>query len=91
MRILENPNPVPTHILTCEKCSCKFEFTDKDVVVENWSDAHGRLGGTHNWSVTQYVTCPNCGEQITISRKAGYGSSMIGDQHITEDFQIEYD
>lgn len=88
MRIIENPNPVPTHILTCEKCSCKFECTDNEIKHDNWSDADGRIGGTHHWSHTAYIDCPNCGEQIVISRKSGYGSSMIDDWHITEDYHI---
>jgi hypothetical protein len=49
-------------------------------------DADGRLGGTHHWSSTSYVDCPNCGERIVVARKSGYGSSMIGDQHVTEDW-----
>ena len=88
MKILENPNPVPTHIMTCEKCQCKFEYTNTEIKRNNWSDANGRIGGTHNWSTTEFINCPNCGEQITISRKSGYGSSMLGDQHITEDFHL---
>lgn len=91
MKILENPNPVPSYVCKCVKCSCKFEFTDRDIIVKNWNDANGRLGGTHYWSVTKYVNCPNCGEQVIISRKSGYGSSMIGDQHITEDYHIEFE
>lgn len=89
MKILENPNPVTSHILVCKDCSCKFEFTDKDIVVDNWSDSNGRLGGTHHWSTKSYVKCPNCDKEIVISRKSGYGSSMIGDQHITEDYHLE--
>lgn len=88
MRIIENPNPVPTHIFTCENCSCKFECTDNEIKHDNWSDANGRIGGTHFWSSTSYVDCPNCGEKIIISRKSGYGSSMIDDWHITEDYHI---
>ena len=88
MRIIENPNPVPTHIFTCENCSCKFECTDNEIKHDNWSDANGRIGGTHFWSSTSYVDCPNCGEKIIISRKSGYGSSMIYDWYITEDYHI---
>lgn len=91
MKILENPNPVASHILVCKNCSCKFEFTDRDIKVDSWNDADGRIGGTHRWSTTSAVECPNCGKNILISRKAGYGSSMIGDQHITEDFHIEFE
>lgn len=93
MRIIENPNPVSIHIITftCNKCSCKFECTDNEIEHETYCDINGRFGGTHHWSQTSYINCPNCGEKIVISRKAGYGSSMIDDCHITEDYQIEQD
>lgn len=91
MKILENPNPVASHILVCKNCSCKFEITDRDIKVDSWNDADGRIGGIHRWSTKSYVKCPNCDKEIIISKKAGYGSSMIGDQHITEDFHIEFE
>ena len=91
MKILENPNPLPAHVCRCKKCSCKFEYTDNDTVCSSWSDADGYIGGTHHWRTTKYVKCPNCGEEIIISRQSGYGSSMIDDQHITEDYHIEED
>ena len=31
MIILENPNPIPTHVCRCKKCSCKFEYTENDI------------------------------------------------------------
>ncbi len=90
MRIIENPNPVSVHIntFTCDKCSCKFECTDDEIKHESYSDANGRLGGTHHWSHTAYIDCPNCGEKIVISRQSGYDSSMIDDCHIIEDYNI---
>lgn len=90
MKIIENPNPVSVHIniFTCNKCSCKFECTDNEIKHDSWSDADGRLGGTHHWSSTSYVVCPNCGEKIVISRKSGYSSSMIDDYHVIEDYHI---
>lgn len=88
MRIIENPNPTPTFVFTCDKCSCKFECTDNEIKHDSWNDAMGRIGGTHHWSTTTYINCPNCGEKIVISRKSGYGSSMINDCHITEDYHI---
>jgi predicted RNA-binding Zn-ribbon protein involved in translation (DUF1610 family) len=88
MRIIENPNPVPTFVFTCPKCSCKFECTENEIKHKSCSDANGRLGGTHHWSTTTYINCPNCGEKIIISRQSGYGSSVIDDQHITENYHI---
>lgn len=92
MRIIENPNPVSVHIntYTCDKCSCKFECTDDEIKHDYWSDAarYGTIGGTHFWRSTSYVDCPNCGERIVVSRKYGYGSSVIGDQHVTEDWSL---
>ena len=88
MKILENPNPLPIHITTCKKCQCKFEYSDIDIISKSDSDANGRLGGTYYWSVTKYIKCPNCGEQIIIEEKSGYGSSMIGDTHIIRDYHI---
>ena len=89
MKILENPNPMSTHILVCEKCKCKFEFTSIDIIKDSWGDSNGRMGGgTHRWSTTKYIKCPNCGEKIILSKQSGYGSSMIGDHHITEDYHI---
>jgi hypothetical protein len=90
MRIIENPNPVSVHIntFTCDKCSCKFECTDDEIKHESYSDANGMLGGTHHWNHTTYIDCPNCGEKIVISRQSGYGSSMIDDCHIIEDYHI---
>lgn len=90
MRILENPNPVQVHLytLTCQKCLCKFECTNNEIKHKSWSDANGRLGGTHHFSTMEYVNCPNCGEQITVSKQSGYSSSMIGDYHITENYHI---
>ena len=35
MKILENPNPVPSTIHTCEKCGCKFEYTERDIIKEH--------------------------------------------------------
>lgn len=93
MRIIENPNPVSIHIntFTCNKCSCKFECTDNEIEHESYCDINGRLGGTHHWSQTSYINCPNCHEKIVISRQAGYGSSVIDDCHIIEDYQIGQD
>ena len=88
MRIIENPNPVPTHILTCEKCSCRFECTENEIKHDNYSDAMGRMGGTYHWSRTTYINCPNCGGEIVISRQSGYDSSEIDDYHVTEDYHI---
>ena len=90
MKIIENPNPVSVHIntFTCDKCSCKFECTDDEIKHESYSDANGRIGGTHFWSSTSYIDCPNCGERIVVARKSGYGSSVIGDQHVTEDWSL---
>jgi hypothetical protein len=31
MRIIENPNPLPTTEHVCAKCQCKFEYTEQDV------------------------------------------------------------
>lgn len=89
MTILENPNPIPTHVCRCKKCSCKFEYTENDIKRESWNDAEGRLGGVHQFSSTDYVNCPNCGERITIRRKAGYADSTIEGWHLTEDYDIE--
>lgn len=88
MNIIENPNPTPTRVFTCGKCSCKFECRDSEIKHEHGSDANGRLGGTHHWSSTSYVNCPNCGERIVVARKSGYGSSVIDDQHVTEDWSV---
>ncbi len=90
MKIIENPNPVSVHIntFTCNKCSCKFECTDNEIKIKHESDGDGIIGGTHHWSHTAYIDCPNCGERIVISRKSGYGSSMIDDYHVTEDYHI---
>lgn len=91
MDIIENPNPAPTHVLTCGKCSCKFGCRDCEIRHEHGSDANGRIGGTHRWSITSYVDCPNCGERIVVARKSGYGSSVIGDEHVTEDWSLVAD
>ncbi len=50
MKILENPNPAKSKVHVCERCQCKFEFTERDVKVDVSSDANGRIGGTHYYS-----------------------------------------
>lgn len=91
MKILENPNPVPTKVCVCDKCSCKFEYKESEMKHEGWNDAYGRIGGMHHFSNTDYVECPNCGEKIVISRKSGYADSTIEGYHLTEDFHIEFE
>ena len=80
MRILENPNPTPNTVHICEKCQCKFEYTEKDVIKHTDSDANGRIGGTHYYSYQESVNCPNCGEPYIIKRESGYSSSCISHQ-----------
>ena len=84
MKILENPNPVPSMVHVCEKCQCKFEYTDNDVKKQTNSDANGRIGGTHYYSHQESVDCPNCGETYIIKSESGYASSCIS-HHINEE------
>ena len=88
MKIIDNPNPISTKVITCKECKCTFEYTDKDIVKENKSTANGRLGGRHYFQHIEYLECPNCKEKIVFIRKSGYGSSSLGDYHITEDYHI---
>ena len=85
MRILENPNPVPTTVHVCSKCQCKFEYTDKDVMKHTDSDADGRIGGTHYYSYQESVECPNCGEVHIIKKESGYTSSCLEPEINDED------
>ena len=78
MKILENPNPAKSKVHVCEKCQCKFEFTEQDVKVDVSSDANGRIGGTHYYSRQVSVACPNCGEMYILESKSGYTNSRIG-------------
>lgn len=77
MKILENPNPLPSEIHVCKGCGCKFEYTDRDIVKESGSDANGRIGGTHYYWYYESVTCPNCGEVYIIKQDSGYTNSCI--------------
>ena len=77
MKILENPNPIPSIIHTCKKCGCKFEYTEIDIIKYSNSDANGRIGGTHHYCYQEYVNCPNCGEPYIIKKESGYTNSCI--------------
>jgi hypothetical protein len=77
MKILENPNPVPSIIHTCEKCGCKFEYTERDIIKYSNSDANGRIGGTYYYCYQESVDCPNCGEPYIIKKESGYTNSCI--------------
>ena len=90
MRIIENPNPLPTTEHICEKCQCKFEYTDKDVVKQHHSDANGRIGGTHYYYYQESVNCPNCGETYIIKSKSGYTSSCITHQMDDEEIARKF-
>jgi len=87
MKILENPNPLPSTIHICKKCGCKFEYTDKDILKQYHSDANGRIGGTHYYYSQESVDCPNCGETYIIKSESGYTSSMIQPQLSEEDLE----
>jgi membrane protease subunit (stomatin/prohibitin family) len=50
--------------------------------------ATGKFCGECGTKKPEGNVCPNCGEKIVISRQSGYGSSMIDDCHIIEDYHI---
>ena len=91
MRIIENPNPLPSTIHVCAKCQCKFEYTENDVKKISESDANGRIGGTHYYYHQESVDCPNCGETYIIKSESGYASSclepQINDEEIANKFK----
>ena len=90
MKILENPNPAKSKLHVCEKCQCKFEFTERDVKVDVSSDANGRIGGTHYYCYQESVNCPNCGETYIIKSKSGYTSSCITHQMDDEEIASRF-
>ena len=77
MKILENPNPVNSKVHVCEKCQCKFEFTERDLRVSVNSDAECHIGGRHYYSLQVLVDCPNCGKPYIILNKDGYTNSRM--------------
>ena len=87
MKILENPNPAKSKVHVCEKCQCKFEFTERDVKVDVSSDANGRIGGTHYCSLQSSVACPNCGEPYILERKSGYTNSCLWCKDVDDDVE----
>lgn len=89
MKILENPNPAKSKVHVCEKCYCKFEFTERDVKVDVSSDANGRIGGTHYYFRQVLVACPNCGKPYIIESKSGYTSSCINHMSNEDDVASE--
>jgi DNA-directed RNA polymerase subunit RPC12/RpoP len=90
MRIIENPNPLPTTEHVCAKCQCKFEYTEQDVIKHHDSDANGRIGGTHYYCYQESVNCPNCGETYIIKSKSGYTSSCITHQMDDEEIASKF-
>jgi len=45
--------------------------------------------GNDRWCGTWFELADiDGGERIVVVRKSGYGSSMIGDQHVTEDWSV---
>ena len=90
MKILDNPNPLPCTLHECEKCHCKFEYTDIDVKKESWSDANGRIGGTHYYSHQESVDCPNCGATYIIKSESGYTDSCIHHQINDEEIASQF-
>lgn len=87
MKILENPNPLPSEIHICEKCGCKFEYTDRDISKQYHSDANGRIGGTHYYYNQESVDCPNCGETYIIKSESGYTNSCLETHINNEQFE----
>ena len=65
IKIIENPNPVKEEIQVCDKCKCKFSYTQGDIKIDSWDN--GILGPGYYGYKKEYIYCPNCGESITIS------------------------
>lgn len=63
--IIENPNPVKEEIQVCDKCKCKFSYTQGDIKIDSWNN--GVLGPGYYGYKKEFIYCPNCGESITIS------------------------
>ena len=80
IKILDNPNPA-VHEGVCKKCSCRFEYSDTDVLSEHKHSPiskHSLLSSlcmSHFYD-KEYVKCPNCGEEFVISRKCGEMNSF---------------
>ena len=66
MRIIKNPNPYPEEITTCNICQCEFAYNKSDIR----SKSNGIMGPGHSNII--WVSCPNCGTNMTIYRKGDY-------------------
>lgn len=56
--------------ITCLRCGCEFEYSQDDIVTEQFLHAMGNLSdGTVRTNL--YVTCPECGEKIYIKYDIG--------------------
>lgn len=59
IKILKNPNPAQEFVLTCNKCQCKFSFTNGDTYKMQ------SLFGTTGFEPT-VTKCPNCGHELLV-------------------------
>lgn len=48
---------VETYTVSCEKCGCVLEYTEKDV-----SPVFDKLG----YIISSYIKCPKCGKIISV-------------------------
>lgn len=65
VRVLKKGEYSKENIITCEKCGCKFQYYDTEIIVNTTTpDEESFLGG---FGVHKYLKCPTCNAICTIS------------------------